>query len=1208
MIGASKGLRPPSPGSQSAFALLVLLGLFGVSPIRGQEFRGTLAGHVTDPTGALVPNATVTAVNNDTRMSYSAVTTASGAYQVPYILPGTYTVTVKAAGFKTTERRDVTLQAGQSSTLDVKLDVGAVTETVTVSSTAPLLDAETAVGNGIVTTRELDNLPMQGRQVYNLIGTTPGSQFLQTQFGASGFSGSRGWDVNNNYVLGGGVQGYQQFTLNGANITQQNNGTGTWEIAPNLDAIQEMDVQTTDYDARFGRSSGGFVNLTMKNGTNQFHGDLYDYLQNGRLNANNFENNTNGIPIQLVKENQFGGTIGGPIIKNKVFFFGAFEGYVENIPFTTLQNVPPAYLRPQNGQGVDFTQSGYAIYEPQSTFCNGGSSPANCNGPGQSLQRVPFPNDTIPANQINAIGAKVLNLYPLPNINLTSLFQNYIANVPDQYRYWQPMGRVDYDTSDTTRWYSLFAFQHGTEFRNSSGFPPPAENGNINTMRQELLASQDMTHIISPTLVVDAKVSFSRFQDAFPNGDLTSSVTPASFGLNMPQLPTTNRNLLPEFTMNSYPQVVGNNYSADVYNSTTADVDFTKTWNKHTFHFGGEVSYHQWGTPNAVGRPNGYFSFGTQYTQANPYTRGTIPGVNDGMGVADMLLGYPDNGGVDYNATQWTTFPTTAVYAQDQWHVTQRLTLDIGLRYDIQFGLQGLGLNRGMCLSCVNPITNDPVFQANVAKDTPLWNAVGLYPPGDLATVYGGVLFAGKNGQPNDAYNTDFSNIGPRFGFAYQLNPKTVIRGGYGIMYAVGLEGGSTVGASQSTPYQGSLDGNLTPDNYFASGNPFPNGYITPRGSAGGLLTAVGNGASFDFPGRRIPRSQQVSLGIQRELPGNMMLDARFVGNYSNRLRTTAWNGSQGSVWLNGTWNQSMLQDAIGHPNLFNSQVPNPFYGIPSVPSSTRLGSSPTIPWFYLTLPWPEFPGPLGSYDMPLGYSNYNSLQVQLIKRLSHNVSFNANYTYSKMMSAGGFLNGWPYQDPSLLYEVEGTDRTHIFTLSGVYDLPSIRNGSGFTKALGYLANHWRLSNVLTVETGFPQGLPGGLYLSDHPYTPDGGSTMSQWIYNCNGTPTACWETSTPPFVLHTNPSRVSTLRAPQVPDLDVTLERDFPITERWKLQLRGEADNLTNSVLFQGPDTNPFDGAPRRQANGSWVGFGTIPPFQYNFPRVIKIALKLYF
>jgi hypothetical protein len=1194
------------------FTLSVLLALFLAPSALPQEFRSTLSGHVTDPSGALVTTATVVAVNNDTKQAWTTSTTNAGSYQIPYILPGTYTVTVKADGFKTLQQDDVVLQAGEAPVLNFRLEVGTQAETVSVTATMPLLDAENAVGNNVLTTRELENAPMQGRQVYNMLNTVPGSQYLQVQFGASGFSGSRGWDVNNNYTIGGGVQGYQQFTLNGSNITQQNNGTGTWFLAPNLDAIQEVNVQTTNYDARWGRSSGGFVNSVMKNGTNQIHGDFYDYLQNGDLNANNFENNLNGIPTQKVQENQFGGTVGGPVIKDKVFYFGAFEGYVENIPFTTLTSVPPTYMRPQSGQGVDFTQSGFTLFEPDSTFCSGGASVSSCTGAGATLMRVPYPNDTIPASQINSIGASILNLYPQPNAG-GGLYNNYIANVPDQYRYWQPMARLDYDTSDATRWYSLFAFQHGTEFRNSSGFPPPAENGNIDTMRQYLLASEDYTHVFSPTLLVDVKLTYSRFQDHFPDGDLTSTATPQSIGLNMPKVPTTSLDLLPQFYFSNYPQLVGNSVSNDVYNSTILDVDFTKTWGRHTFHFGGEASYNQWGTPNSVGSPNGYFCFEPQFTQANPYTRGTISGINDGSDIADLLLGDPSSGGcpgggsgLDYNASQWTTFPTTAVYTQDNWHVSRRLTIDIGLRYDIQFGLQGLGLNRGLCLTCVNPITNDPAYQANVAADTPAWNSVGLYP--SLSTVYGGVLFAGHNGQPNDAYNTDFTNIGPRFGFAYQVNQKTVVRGGYGIMYSVGLEGGSTVGSSQSTGYTASLNGNITPDNYFASGNPFPSGYITPLGPAGGLLTGVGNGASFDFPGRRIPRSQQVSLGVQRQLPGSMVLDVRYAGNFNDRLRTTAWNGAQGTVWLNGTWTKAQLAQAIANPNLYNSQVPNPFYNVPSVPAGTYLGSSPTIPYFYLTLPWPEFPGPLGSYDDPIGKSYFNSLQAVLNKRLSHNVSFRAAYTYSKTMVAGGYLNGWPYQDPSLLYEIAPYDRTHVFSLSGVYDLPMLRADSGALKTLGYVINHWRVANVLLAETGFPEGLPGGIYDSSHSYTPNGGSTMEQWIYNCNGDPTACYQTSLPPFVLSQEPGQIGSLRQPQIVNLDLNVQREFPITERWKLQVRGEADNILNSVLFGGPDLNPYDGPPVKQANGSWQGFGTISPFQLNFPRIVKISLKMFF
>jgi hypothetical protein len=508
-----------------------------------------------------------------------------------------------------------------------------------------------------------------------------------------------------------------------------------------VDALQEVNVMTTTYDARYGRTGGGTVNMVTKSGSNAFHGDAYDYFENGALNANNFENNLNGLPRQNVHQNQFGGTFGGPVKKDKIFLFGSYEQYIEGIPFTTVTSVPPAYLRSGvNGGAVNFTQTGYTIYDPATTACTApGGTLGNC--PGNAYTRSAFPNDTIPANRINPIGAAVLNLYPLPNTGSGGLQNNYTANVPDKYSYWQPMARVDYDTSDKTRWYSMFAFQHGTEFRNVSGFPSPAENGNINTMRQELMASQDMTHIFSPTLLADFKLSFSRFLDSFPNGDLSTQTTPGSIGLNMPNIPTTSLSLLPEFNSGAfYPQVVGNNVSNDTYNSITFDNDWTKTLGNHTFHFGGELAELQYANPGSVGHPNGQFAFGSQYTQFNPLQRNTIPGMNDGFIAADMLLGYPDSGSVDYNDTLFEGYPTFAFYGQDDWKVTKHLTLNIGLRYDVQIGLRERynRLNRGICFTCINPITGSAAYQANLAADGPTLSAAGIN-PASLGNVYGGL-------------------------------------------------------------------------------------------------------------------------------------------------------------------------------------------------------------------------------------------------------------------------------------------------------------------------------------------------------------------------------------------------------------------------------------------------------------------------------------
>ncbi|MDQ2842041.1 MAG: TonB-dependent receptor, partial [Acidobacteriota bacterium] len=1047
------------------------------------------------------------------------------------------------------------------------------------------------------------------RQIYTLIGTTPGSQFLQTQFGAQGYSGTRAWDTSNNYTLGGGVSGYQQFTLDGTNVTLQAHGSqGTWQIAPNVDALQEVNVMTTTYDARYGRTGGGTVNMVTKSGTNGYHGDAYDYLENGALNANNFENNLNGVPRQNLHQNQFGATFGGAIKKDKIFFFGAFEGYIENIPFTTVTSVPPEYLRPSsaNGGAVNFTQSGFTVYDPATTVCNSpGGTIGNC--PGNNYSRTAFPNDTIPANRINPIGAAVLNLYPLPNAGGSGLQNNFTANVPDKYRYWQPMARVDYDLNEKTRMYSSFAYQHGTEFRNSSGFPSPAENGNINQLRQDLVASQDVTHIFSPTLLADFKGSFTRYIQVAPSGDLSSKVTPQSIGLNMPKVPTTTLDLLPQINTDQiYPQVVGNSTGTDVYNTLTFDNDWTKTLANHTIHFGGEAAFFQYGNPNSVGRPNGYFDFGSQNTQYNPLQRNTLAGINDGFDIGDMLLGYPSSGGVDYHNTTIQGFPFWAAYLQDDWKVTRRLTLNIGIRYDLQAGLRERynRLNRGMCFTCVNPITNDPAYQANLVKDGPALRAGGI-DPASLATVYGGLTFPGVNGNSKDAYDTDWSNIQPRFGFAYAAGTKTVIRGGYGIFYAVGLEGGSDIGFSISTPYTNTTNGGVTPTPYFANGNPFPTGVQTPVGSSLGLLTALGNGASVDFPGRRIPRSQEFSFGFQRELPGQMVLDARYVGNYTNRLRVF--------VWDNGTLSLSQLQQGVANPTLFNQQVPNPYYNVPGIPPSSRCGSNPTISRLTLLLPLSQYCDLIGQYNDPLGRQGYNGLEVKLNKRYSTGVSFQLSYTYSKTMGATGYQNGWPYQDASLKYQIAGSDRTHVFSVTGELALP-VGKGTKFASnargVLGAVINGWSANFIVSAQSGLPVGLNTGYYYNcNHSYTPDGGPTFTHYIYNdySSGNQLGCYS-SIPQYGLSVLPNQISTLRQPTITNLDLGVHKDFALRESLRLQFRAEALNLTNTVLFPGPDNNPGDGPPQLQSNGTYTGYGTVNLYQQNFPRILQLALKVIF
>jgi hypothetical protein len=1175
------------------FALLVTAGSLGA-----QDFRSTITGTVSDPSGAAVPHAEIEAINQATQQSYRAVTSESGVYFIPYVLPGTYTVKVSATGFKGIVQENIIVEAGDPRGLNFALQIGSAAEAVTVTATPTLLDTASGSGGTVLTGEEINAAPLNGRQVYMLLGTTPGSQFTVTTFGPGANSGTRGWDVTNAYVLGGGVQGDQQFTLNGTNITLQNNGKqGTWQIAPNVDALQEANVMTTTYDARYGRTGGGTVNMVVKSGSNQIHGTLYDYLENGALNANDFENNLNDQPRQNTHQQQFGGTIGAPVVKNKLFVFGSFEGYVEALPLTTLTSVPTPDLRTASTNGANFTATGYTVFDPASTVCSSpGGTIGNCTG--NKYTRTEFPNDTIPANRINPIGAAIVNLFPTPNVAGGGEQNNFIANSPDKYHYYQPMVRGDYDSSDKTRWYALFAFQRGEEQRSNNGFEGVAEAGAVQHWRQNLTASLDMTHIFTPSLLGDFKVSFTRFLDLENTGDFAAAVPPSSIGLNMPLVPTTTLKDLPSFTYSQiYTQVGSNTVSNNVYNNYTTDGDITKTFRSHTFHFGGEAGLFQYADPQSVGAADGTFSFGTSNTQYNPLARNILPGVLDGFPLADALLGDPASGSVAWNHTEFESYPVFSIYAQDDWKVSRRLTLNIGLRYDVEVGIKERynQLNSGFCITCTNPITSQINYSAANAALAP-YN-VSLPNP-----IQGGLLFAGSNGQSRSPYNTDWSNIGPRFGFAYSLNPKTVIRGGWGLFYGVGGQLGPANGFNYTTPYQTSTNGGVTPLNSFASGNPFPGGALPPQGSSLGLETALGAGISLDMPNRRLSRSQEASFGMQRELAAGLMLDVHYSGNFTNRLSST--------VALNGTLTYAQLQQAIANPNLLSQQVPNPYYGLPGLPTTSTLYTNATIAREALLLPYSQYGSTVSDTDDPLGKQSYDGLEVKLNRRMSHGLNLQVAYTYSKTMESLGFENTYPYQNTQLLHQISPLDRTHVLAITGVWNVP-VGKGSkyvapGAKGVLGALINDWTLSWVFSDQTGFPVALNTGYdYLCNQSYTPAGGPTHAEWINNGGGNPSTCWA-PVPQFALKVLPQQISTLRQPTIPDLDLALQKAIPISDRMHMLLRGEAFNLANTPLFPAPDTNPGDKIAI--SNGNPTGFGTVAPTQTNFPRILQFSLKLMF
>jgi hypothetical protein len=1297
------------------------------SRLQAQEFRATLTGQVTDATGAVVPKAQIKATNVETGSVYAAETSDAGVYYIPYVVPGTYKVTASAPGFKMSEQDNVLLLASKYYGQNFKLEVGGIHEEVEVSAAPPMVETANGSGGTILDERTLENVPVNGRQVYMLIGTTPGSQFTQTTFGPGGFSGTRGWDNTNQYIIGGGVDpsgqdntgnsgGFNQFTLNGTNITQQisygNQGAGTWNVAPTLDAIQEVNVMTDTYDARYGRTTGGTVNVVTKNGTNQFHGEaIENYKDGGLFDANTLQNVVlSGIPTQQQVENQFGGTFGGPIKKDKLWFFFSFEGYRQSILNTVTGNVPPAYLRPgYNGNsGVDFgliptmdpgfmsngaqadplVLDGLTLYQPgdssnpsnpNNAVCGPSSTaagkPASACGDGtNSINNVnTFNGGTnggalLPAAQFNSTALAILKAgyIPLPNIGGAQNYvgysgepANFFATSPDYYSYNQPMIRVDYNIGTATKLYSFFGMQKGSESRSLNGLTGFLANGNY-TKRNSYTATQDITHTFSPTLLGDFKLSMSRFTNRNQDGILSAAKPGSIIGINITPPPVTSLQDVPEMSglltnlSSGDSTLFGNQDDLEASTNLSLDTDFTMEKGAHNFHFGGGIFYYTYGNPingTVTNNANGAFSFTGQWTRFDPLnancyqptSKGFTPGAcsgafaPNGSSWADFLLGLPASGNVNWNDSLFDYQPVWNLYFQDDWRVTHRLTVNLGLRYDVQMGLKERynELPRGFCETCVNPITTDGTYQANVnnAANVAAWKAAGVNASA-MSQVLGTIAPAGVDGAPRNAYNTDWSNVAPRVGFAFAINPRTVVRGGWGFFYGGGLEGGSPIGYQQTTLYVASTDGGADPDQggavvgtpsiaAYGVGKPFPAtaayplGLQPPVGVQGLALAGVGSGGlAVDSPLRKIPRTQIVSMGVQRALPGNMALDLHFAGNYTNRLRAL--------LWENGLVSYPQLQYALAPGSSVYSQLlPNPYYGVFSMSFPGGCGQSPTIPALALLLPWSQYCGynsapPVGIYNDPIGKNWYNALESKLTKRTSNGLTLNLAYTYSKNMDGSGYQNGYPYQDANEVHWISQFDRTHVLAITGVYDLPVGKGRallSTAPKPVDYALGGWSLGWSFAAQSGTPLNVNNGFNYSCS-FAPPGGTSVAHWL-NPKIQSSSCFSSVShiggSGYTYNTTPGYITEVRNYTVPNLDVSLQKSFRITERVSFSFRGEAFNSLNSALLGGPDNTPTDGAAGTVYNNItkryyWTGFGTVGPTQLNFPRNLRVSGKIIF
>ncbi len=1134
--------------------------------VHAQVYLGAIQGQVSDPTGAVVAGAAITAENAETHFKTTVTSNQSGSYTLEGLNPGTYTVTFSAPNFKTATRKNVVLTSGQNQEVDFKATVGSVSDTVVVTSENTLLDTGSANIATTLSTQEVTDLPNEGRNPYVMATLAAGI----INGGSGGYFQGHSSQYTNPFsgvavqIAANGNGGHNRLTLDGIpnDPAERLSGPSYTGYVPSPEAVQEVKVSSSIFDAQVGHGNGTVTDTVVRNGTNKYHGAAYYVFQNTYLNANLTQNKESN-PVTARGNDQLGQTgfvINGPVVipkvyngHDKTFFMVSFERYQLHAVQNYSTRLPtPAEL---NGDfsalcstfdGTGFCTSGIQLYQP--------NSPVDANGNRTAF----FPNNNI-ASQINATGKALAAYLPSPNqAGVAITAANYISKA-NSYQSVYPsfIARVDQAIGSKNKLNAIY-FQAGlTQAFPFQGFTkgiPPSGYG-YNVYRNTKGGSLDDVHQFSSSLVLD-----SRFGLLFH-----------PFGLVYPgnqNFPLSSIGVSGTFPYNSFPGTsIGDGYASlaagaggQISTDTTGSLEeiVTKVLGHHTIKAGFEGNLIRYNVQNPQ---NGFgtFQFDRRFTQKNSINIGVGADPNSGDSFADELLGYASSLSYGINASYALQQVYMAPFVQDDWRVTPKLTVNLGLRYDYEspFTERYNKQVAGFCTTCSNPL------QASVS---------GL-------TLKGGLQYAtGSNRFP---YPRDLNNIQPRVGLAYQLTPTTVLRGGFGIIYFNTLESPVGTGFTQSTSYNDYLTS--APLNSIS--NPFPAGVVLPTGSTLGLSTALGQNISFDDPNHVQPKSAQYTANVQQQFPGNFALQIAYVGARPTRLEVS----HNINVLPAQYYNQGAAEVTY-----LNAKVANPLAG--QIPQSTTFNAA-QIQQKLLLLPYPEFGQVTENYSS-IGSAPYNAMQIQVSHPMKNHVSFQANFTWDKIMNHAGYIDTkGDYTDNysaaiGKLQSVEDSSPTMFGNIFGTLELPKFLNEPAYERlAIG----GWKLNSVIRMTNGFLIGAPGTIDIIGNPSQPGAnlhrqyntcyqsatisGSSVTYapvpTAYKSDGitpTVTACDATSPSPafrqriaFTSQTN-SSVLGIRTHLHPLVDMSLFKQFIIREGVSFEIRGEFFNIFNTVEPPGP------------------------------------------
>jgi hypothetical protein len=1144
-----------------------------------QDFRGAITGRILDSSSARLPGVTVTATNVATNVASTTVTNGEGDYQILFLNPGTYTVTAELSGFKKVSRPGVQVSIGDKLEVSLTLDVGKMEETVSVTAESPLLATTSGSTGQVIGEQAIAMIPLSDGNPFALARLAPGITYngdlkFSRPFDNGGTSG----------IVTGGAAGGNEFSLDGS--PNMANGRRVAFVPP-AGAVQEFKVETASFDAGSGHTAGATINVTLKSGTNSLKGSGYTYYRSDKLAEKDFfVIKANSAKPELGYKRP-GFTFGGPVVlpgydgHDKTFFFAAVEWLYDKFPEPLFQTVPTQAMR--NGDFSALLGQGITIYDPLSAAISTGTS----------VVRQPFAGNVIPANRISPIAQKVLNYYPLPNQTADAGGRNnfFYAN-PRTDDFYSVSTRFDHTVTSKQRLMARYTRNDRRESRNAflgevNGIVP---TGNF-LFRKNDGVTVDHTWTQSSNALWDFRAGWQQFRE--PNVRQHEGLfDPASLGFSQSVLGQFGgANYFPFFDFDTLSDIGDNLAGNTTHTIYSFQPTYTRLTGNHSIRAGYDLrKYHEF-FENAGRQAGDYLT-----RNANAFTRQTNgSAAQNFQDVASFLTGFPTAGSIELNATRTNNQWYHALFVQDDWRLTSKLTLNLGVRYDYEAAPTEIanGNVRGFDPAATLSITS--AAEAAYAARPDLIPASAWH-------ARGGVGFA-SDSTPG-IWNPDKNLIQPRVGFAYKWNEKTVIRGGWGIYTSpfVFSNGLNQMGYSQATPFTASQNNGLTFQSTLA--NPYPSGVLQPQGNALGPNTFLGQSlnrfAPLDFQATQLSR---YLVNVQRELPARWLLEVGYAGSHGFNITTDEELNAVPAQYLTS----SRVRDQATI-DFLATLVPNPFVGL--LPTGFTAA---TVARSQLLRPFPQFNNvPTNGTD---GSSQYDSAQFRLEKRFTRGYSITTTYTWSHFTDRTFRLNA---TDADFENRLSREDVPHRVTASIVYQLPFGQGkpwGSNASGLVNGFIGGWSVNAFGQLQSGRPldfagrnvyfNGDPSDLTVkytdnSDVPVFDISGFYFHDAAVQTDGKDDPVKQRQDQRIRLVNNlryfPSRIDGIRSPFLNLWDISIVKQVPMGGRVRAQFNVEFLNAFNKVVFNDANTDPTN-----------ADFGKVTS-QNNLPRDIQLAFKIVF